>query len=170
MSSKKITVDPLPVFPDIIISMHYLGGEPPRFHWILFVQSPDSISGTKLHATELNDVWEYERTKYTLQFSGGVAAGAVIGKLTTKTLDQLDSLLKAIPMKIPDIDVGREAKWSCRVWLREALRRMHSAGFINCPDVDKMEAEMWELRKATAKTINDKIFTVAKIATAKNSK
>lgn len=169
--SSKITVDPLPVYPDIIISLLYMGSEPLRFHWILFIQSPNSTSGTKFHATGYGDDWKYERISYDLQFDVGVSAGAIIGKLSiNRTLDQLDALLKEIPMKVPNVDVQREPRWTCRVWIREALRHMHHAGFIDCPDVDVLEAEMWELGKVAAKAIDDETFTVAKISTAKNSR
>lgn len=168
----KPVIDPLPVYPDILISLLYLGGDPPRFHWYLYVQNPDSSSGTKIHATGMNGKWWYKQIEYSLQHDPAVAAVAIIGKLNTTihTLDYLDAVLKEVPMlEVAHADVGREPKFTCRVWLREALRRMHDAGFIHCPDVDAMEAEMVRYGSTAAEENEGDRFKVAKLASASNS-
>ncbi|KAG7446110.1 uncharacterized protein BT62DRAFT_895453, partial [Guyanagaster necrorhizus] len=36
---------------------------------------------------------------------------------------------------IPDVDQGRESRFTCRVWFKEAIRRLNGAQlFVNCPD------------------------------------
>lgn len=51
------------------------------------------------------------------------------------------TLLKAIPLTIPDVDTHVEPVFTCRVWFKEAVRRLHNDGYVDCPDVYAFEAE-----------------------------
>lgn len=115
-------VDPLPVYPDIIIGQTYVRGtadnpsDPPLFHWFLFVQDPQLEDGTKIHAITTPNGWAYERERYTMMYDPSMVVATTIGKLESHSLDDLDGLLQSIPMAVvPDVDAGREPKFACRV-------------------------------------------------------
>ncbi|KAF8914607.1 hypothetical protein CPB85DRAFT_1375405 [Mucidula mucida] len=149
--AKKTTLAPIPVFPDIVIALRYMGDNPPRFHWMLFVQNQNSLCGTKFHAIQDASGWSYESLSYSLHTS--VPFG---------TLNDFDALLRRIP-------INERTQVTCRVWLREALRRLHNAGYIQC-NVDAMEMEMLEYGTKAAKAISEGTFEVATLFTAENSK
>lgn len=174
---KPVTVDPVPVYPQIIVALFLLGGN--RFHWIISVQDTTAsqanpATGMKLHATNVSNKWEFEaRGEYSLDQSAAVCVAAVIGELKHEkgfTAEKLKDLLALIPMAVPAVDQGKEPVFSCRVWMKEALRRMHAAHFIDCPDVDALEAEMIELGVAAERSIDEGKFTKAKFLKVKNSK
>ena len=180
------TIFPVPAHPDIIIALDLMSTSPPRFHWFIFVphhrasaagsQDQHTVSGTKLHAVT-NGLqgddrrWSYDRTTLSLATSPSVAAAAIIGRVPRdKTVDDLDQLLQQIPMATPDVDRDREPVWTCRVWIREAVRRMDAHGWIDCDNVDALEEEMWGYGKKAAAMIEDDVFTVATLHTAVSSR
>ena len=86
-------------------------------------------------------------------------------------IQQLVDLLHKIPtITVPDADVHREPEFTCRVWVREALRRMHVAGFIHCRNVDAMEAEMFGHGIPAANTVKNGTFKMAELVPAVNSR
>ena len=89
--------------------------------------------------------WSYDRIGLSLATSPAVAIPAIIGHLPIgKTVGDLDQLLQRMPMAVPDVEGEREQTWSCRVRIREALRRIHAhRRYVVCDDVDAMDEEMW---------------------------
>ncbi len=58
-------------------------------------------------------------------------------------VEMLEEYVKDIPMSLPEVDVGKEPRFTCRVWFKEAIRRLNRAElFVNCPDVDALEREL----------------------------
>ncbi|KAI0372888.1 hypothetical protein BV20DRAFT_840067 [Pilatotrama ljubarskyi] len=181
--SKKTTIAPLPRYPDIVLALDLMSTTPPRFHWFLFVpDAPDASSGPsphgglKLHAITNGQQgedkrWSYDRTPLSLATSPAVAAAATIGCLPPgKSVDDLDAILREIPMEVSEVDKEREPTWTCRVWIREALRRMHTSGYVVCEDVDAMEEEMWEYGREAAAKIEDDTFEIAALRVAHHSR
>ncbi|KAK0468017.1 uncharacterized protein EV420DRAFT_1502382 [Desarmillaria tabescens] len=116
--------------------------------------------------------WEYERVKFTLAKSQSVATAVVIGTIpSSKTADDLHVILQAIPVPvIPEIDREREPNFNCRVWIREAVRRMNIMGYIQCPDVDALEAEIIGYGKEAAEAVEAETFIIAKLRPASKSR
>lgn len=113
----------------------------------------------------------YDRSPLSLATSPAVAAAAVISRLpANKAVHDLDALLKQIPMATPDADRVREPAWTCRVWIREAVRRMHAHGYVICEDVDALEEEMWTYGRRAAAMIEDDTFSVVTLHTALNAR
>jgi hypothetical protein len=52
-----------------------------------------------------------------------------------------------------------EERFTCRVWLREGSRCLHTAGIVQCPDADAFQTEMLGHDKVVAQTIDVEIFT-----------
>jgi hypothetical protein len=73
-------------------------------------------------------------------------------------------------MAVPAADAAREPAWTCRVWAREARRRMHAAGFVDCPDVDAMEDEMWGYGQEAARRVEERRWDGATLYVARNSR
>ncbi|OBZ77678.1 hypothetical protein A0H81_02252 [Grifola frondosa] len=160
-------IEPLPIPPDIIVALHFISATPPLFHWMLYVQS-NVEDGFKFHATQTNNRnFVYEKASFTLCSSRRISAAAVVGRLNTHTLCDLHNILKRIPVNIiPHVDIAREPQFSCRVWVREAVRRLHAEGFLDCPDVDALEQEMWHYGRISASEIRRGVFTKATLYTA----
>ncbi|TBU23243.1 hypothetical protein BD311DRAFT_791751 [Dichomitus squalens] len=190
----RLTIDPLPHYPDIVLALNVIETSPPRFHWYFFVPDArdahlDVQAGLKMHATTdfspspAERTWCFDAERTTLATDeGGLAAAAVVGRLTGATASQVDGegesgtqgalrdLLARIPMSVPDADRAREPVFTCRVWAREALRRMHGAGYVRCPDVDAVEEEMWGYGRAAARAIEDETFAFASLVQSLSSR
>ncbi|KAH9901581.1 hypothetical protein C8Q73DRAFT_786939 [Cubamyces lactineus] len=177
----KVTLRPVPSHPDILLALDLMSTTEPRFHWYLFIPDAPTTSpdrnphgGIKLHAITNGKQgeekrWSYDRTPLSLATSPAVAAAAIIGRLPQgKTVDDLDALLQGIALEVPEVDREREPVFTCRVWIREALRRMHAGGYIARNDVDAMEEEMWGYGKAAAAQIEDDTFECAVLEDAMN--
>lgn len=157
MSGVRIRLMPTPRYPDIVLALNFIPGRSisVAFHWFIFTchatdTSKEIQAGRKFHARRVDSPedttpqWCYEDAEFTLATSATVATAAVIGRLREgQTEGTLGALLSQIPLTIPQVDVGRESHFTCRVWVREALRAMHRHRYINCPDVDALEKEMW---------------------------
>lgn len=171
---------PTPSYPQIILTLNLMSTTPPRFHWYIFVPHAEEAgkavqTGHKLHAIDnaqngAAKSWAFDATEVALATEMAVAAAAVIGEVRSESsLQELEDLLKTIPLAVPAVDAQREPAFTCRVWVREALRRMHKHGFIHCPDVDALESEMWEYGRAAAQAIEDDIFTTAVLHVARST-
>ncbi|PIL22946.1 hypothetical protein GSI_15642 [Ganoderma sinense ZZ0214-1] len=151
--------------------------------------------GLKMHATtdyspsDAERLWCFDATPTTLATDeGGLAAAATVGRLgigidpepdlsntdtgsvrpvsVPRSQEGLREMLARIPMAVPEADGERERVFTCRVWVREALRRMHEEGYVDCPDVDALEEEMWRYGRAAARAIEDDTFSVAELVEA----
>ena len=177
----KLRIHPLPGPSDIVLALNVIDTDPPKFHWYIFAPNATDghlnvRSGLKMHATtdyspsESERLWCFDATPVALATDeGGLAAAATIGRLNEKLEDGrsqagLRELLTRIPMVVPEADKAREPVFTCRVWVREALRRMHEGGYVQCPDVDALEEEMWGYGRAAARAIEDDTFEVAALA------
>lgn len=148
--SDLIALSPLAAFPQIVIAIE-LVSDKPAYHWYFFVPTQGSIhEGTKIHATQLDpyhpESWTFEVIPgYSLNTTRFVAAACVIGLMPDgKSTEDLIDIVSAIPIGVvPEVDVGREPNFTCRVWIKEAVRRLHSARFVECPDVESLEREVY---------------------------
>ncbi|KZT22101.1 hypothetical protein NEOLEDRAFT_1072261 [Neolentinus lepideus HHB14362 ss-1] len=145
-------VAPIPQYPDIVMA-HSLLGQFGRYHWFLFVADSASKSAeeSKIHVIDIplpddpSDAWRFENQHVNLNsVPSSICAAAVIGRVPQgKTVSGLVQLLETIPLnEIPPVDAGKEPNFTCRVWIKEAVRRLHAAGFLVCSDVDELEHEM----------------------------
>ncbi|OJT08851.1 hypothetical protein TRAPUB_202 [Trametes pubescens] len=178
---KPAKVTPLPQYPEIILSLNLLRTNPVAFHWLLFIPNPGATravvtEGMKLHAVDNGQKgtareWSYDFASFTLATSASVAVAMVLGKLPSgKTVQDLDALLQKIPMTVPAADTARESEFTCRVWVREAVRRMHAEGYIVCPDVDALEEEAWKYGREAARKVDDDTFELATLVYAQTSR
>lgn len=178
-TDERTTIEPLPKYPSIVLVLDLMRDDPPLFHWFIFVPFAEEADtniqqGYKINAIENfstgTKVYEFDRTTYTLATSMSVAAAAVIGRLPDQpghTLEDLVTLLSAIPVNVvPDVDKERETKFTCRVWVREAVRLMNANGYVRCPDVNALEEEMWGYGRKAIEALDDGSFTKATLYTA----
>lgn len=118
-----------------------------KYHWTICIPY-SSTNVKKLHAKEDSaDSYFYEEPipDENLAASPTVCAVVKLGECTSKhTIDYIHDLLRAIPMQLPREDVGKESRFGCRVWWREAVRTLHRNGVIHCPDVHELEREVYQ--------------------------
>lgn len=67
-----------------------------------------------------------------------------VGRLGDTTTEQLDELLKEIPMAVTEPAEANE-QFTPQVWIRQAARALNSAGIIRCPDARALENEILSL-------------------------
>lgn len=178
-----LKIQPLPRVPEIILALDFNDRRIPNFHWFLFIPDHDISgktavqSGHKIHAKIDQSVrdtrrWVFESTPFNLATStSSLATAAVIGHFEYgKTFRDLERLLARVPLSVPYADVGREKEFTCRVWIRQALRVMHAAGLIYCPRVNALEDEMKRYGKAAQKALLKREFKFARLIHAENSR
>ncbi|KAF7298321.1 hypothetical protein MKEN_01356600 [Mycena kentingensis (nom. inval.)] len=118
-------------------------------HWTICVPTTPA-QAAKYHAKQSGDNWwfDYSDTAgvplHSLLTSQTISASIKIGTIAPGKVHKevLTEYLKPIPMAVPAIDVQREAKFTCRVWFREAIRVLNKKGLIQCSDVDSLEEEV----------------------------
>ena len=169
----KSPISPPPNHPDLILALNFMSANPPKFHWFLFLPDLGNTTGTKFHAvTHYPETggreWVYEHLRVSVDSLNAVAAAAVIG--SGIGTEELHEVLKDIPMAVPEIDKDREVDFTCRVWIREALRRMHACGFVMCEDVDGLEDEMGRYGAGAFASIEDETFKCATLVRAQRSR
>lgn len=59
------------------------------------------------------------------------------------TAEEVGGRVKNIPLKCTTEDSTET--FTCRIWVRYAVRALHDAGYINCPDVLALEKEVTEV-------------------------
>jgi len=136
------------------------------FHWTLLFPI-DTTTAIKIHATNFQGPWEFEKTYQTLETSPSATICVVVkigasvvqhhvfhdsqftyvGEMPGNTFEYVCELLRAIPMEVPDVFSDSEQRFSCRVWVKAAWRVMDANDIIKCSDVVALERKMWDLGK-----------------------
>ncbi|KAI0672552.1 hypothetical protein C8Q78DRAFT_990949 [Trametes maxima] len=114
------------------------------FHWAIGA-SADTAHVVKMHATNLQGGWVYEKKTENIVESQTACVAVKIGQLSsdwTDVVDRVSNILEQIPMAIPSVDQSIERVFTCRVWLKEAVRVLAANGFIYCADVAALEREV----------------------------
>ncbi|KAJ3836834.1 hypothetical protein F5878DRAFT_540611 [Lentinula raphanica] len=107
------------------------------FHWTIFVVI-DHTRAYKLHAKQYGNYWAFEdppRFQNLLQ-SFTLSAMVRIGNFND-SYNRMVALLREIPMTVPahEVLIIHTNVFHCRVWFREAIRKLHDNGYIYCPNV-----------------------------------
>jgi hypothetical protein len=110
---------------------------------VQLVYSQTPTEGRKIHATKdcENSAWRFECVPWNGPDDVLAVTFTKIGDLG-EGLDYLSLVeyVKDIPMTVPPVDYLREPRFNCRVWFREALRRLHKSElFVRCYNVDSLE-------------------------------
>ncbi|KAL1659960.1 hypothetical protein EV122DRAFT_253083 [Schizophyllum commune] len=112
------------------------------FHWTIGA-AVDTANALKMHATNVQGGWAYEKKMHNIIKSQTACVAVKIGQLSsTDVIDRVSSTLERIPMSIPSIDQSIERVFTCRVWVKEAVRVLAANGFISCSDVAGLEREV----------------------------
>ncbi|KAJ3770248.1 hypothetical protein FB446DRAFT_175449 [Lentinula raphanica] len=113
------------------------------FHWAVFVVV-DHIRAHKFHAKQFaTNHWAFEDPPplHNLLESSSLSAMVKIGTIPLQNFDdsynRMVALLREIPMTVPahEIMIIHTNVFHCRVWFREAIRKLHDNGYIYCPNV-----------------------------------
>ncbi|KAI0717541.1 hypothetical protein C8T65DRAFT_737873 [Cerioporus squamosus] len=111
------------------------------FHWVLAIPHNNGETMYKFHATEDHNGWHYECANHMIVSSITICAAVQISTLPPGvTAGTIDGYLKDIPMATPAEDAPQP--WTCRIWLKAAVRKLHEKKIVNCPDVNKLEYEL----------------------------
>ncbi|KAF9560138.1 hypothetical protein CPC08DRAFT_762926 [Agrocybe pediades] len=140
------TLEPVTFPKDIIalgLTIRYpTDGSPGTYHWLIWV-SEDGVSGTCAHATNDTGAFTFEKKCENIGTSrNNLSALIQIGSLRgTHSVDDVVEILEKVPMKSPAGSEDEHVRFTCRIWIREAVRVLNSAGIIACGDVNALEEE-----------------------------
>ncbi|KZO89462.1 hypothetical protein CALVIDRAFT_569902 [Calocera viscosa TUFC12733] len=106
------------------------------FHWMIYSYD-GGVARWAFHAINQGvNGWMFERRNWNPVSSALALSALRIGVY----VPAVEGLLAPIPMVTPAID-QQQGAFTCRIWVRQAIRTLHSANLIVCPDVDALEAE-----------------------------
>ncbi|KAF8157179.1 hypothetical protein B0H34DRAFT_712598 [Crassisporium funariophilum] len=106
------------------------------FHYTLSIMQNTKIC-TRYHATEpAKGHFIFETREETLADSLIFCVAVKIGNIQQDTMEQITTLLKPIPMTLPDCDLTTDERFRCRVWLKKAIRVLDIEGVLSCSDAD----------------------------------
>ncbi|KAI0673220.1 hypothetical protein C8Q78DRAFT_1023634 [Trametes maxima] len=138
-----------------------------EYHWVIYVCtvcfgpcvsrfSMFSKSSSPLHKTLENGykfhahnamntaVWRYHCGPWNALDSSACVALTKIGRLPQgKTWENVNDILKDIPMAVPEADrpvFGN--RFTCLVWFRAAVRKLHAERYIGVTDIDQLEQSL----------------------------
>ncbi|OJT11329.1 hypothetical protein TRAPUB_12129 [Trametes pubescens] len=121
------------------------------YHWVIYVCT-ENDSGYKFHAHNDSNKgpWRYHRGKWDALSSIHCVCITKIGRLAEgKTWEDVDRAVEHIPMAVPDVDRPRFGNmFTCLVWFREAIRKLHTAGISRVIDLDRLEENLRQLATA----------------------
>ncbi|KAI0354169.1 hypothetical protein OH77DRAFT_512759 [Trametes cingulata] len=116
-----------------------------EYHWLIYVclVSLETV-------TFYDGPWEYHTAEWTAMDSETCVALTKIGRLAPDvTWNDVDNVVQTIPMAVPDKDRPRFGeRFTCLVWFREAVRKLHTAGILRVINVDALEEKLTQ--RATA--------------------
>ncbi|KAH0582213.1 hypothetical protein H2248_011861 [Termitomyces sp. 'cryptogamus'] len=127
-----------------ILAVLFSRFEEGTFHWAICIPLDDS-KAAKYHVRQSHLHWWFEDPvpEHDILVSQTLSAAIKIGSLNPDVVsrDILRDILMPIPIAVPDVDKDREPRFTCRVWFREAIRRLHNHRVILCSNVDELEKE-----------------------------
>ncbi|KDQ10513.1 hypothetical protein BOTBODRAFT_68585 [Botryobasidium botryosum FD-172 SS1] len=131
---------------DTICACLFSRADGQTFHWAIILPFSDTHAH-KLHATNRSDNWwRYEDVQDDIIHSVNACLVVELGAMDSSTHESIGAILKKIPMDTPAQD--GEQRFTCRIWFRQALRELHAAGVIICPDVMQVEANLTRLAQS----------------------
>ncbi|KZT57482.1 hypothetical protein CALCODRAFT_483153 [Calocera cornea HHB12733] len=118
------------------------------YHWLI-VSTAEGVSPFCFHAAQIPG-WHYERKIWDMARSQTSVIGVKIGEYIDA--NTVDAVLAPVPMSTP-AEEG-DVEFTCRIWVRAAIRHLHSLGMINCPNVDDLQAEANRLANLHAQDVS----------------
>ncbi|KZT50217.1 hypothetical protein CALCODRAFT_487320 [Calocera cornea HHB12733] len=117
------------------------------YHWLL-VTTSDEVQPICFHAAQIPG-WHYETKAWDMFRSQTSVIGIKIGKYISA--NELNTVLAPVPMTTP-AEEG-DVEFTCRIWVRAAIRHLNSLGMINCPNIDDLQAEANRLANMHAEDV-----------------
>ncbi|KAH7910986.1 hypothetical protein BJ138DRAFT_1063969 [Hygrophoropsis aurantiaca] len=136
-----------------------------KFHWAIIIPVGYK-QAQKFHITNLHGPsWVFESVSEMVSASETACIVAKIGSLGIHTVEDINNRVKNIPLISTAADSAEP--FTCRIWVRYAVRALHDTGYINCPNVLALENEIRVVGESNdAETIQGKGY---KLYTASNS-
>ncbi|TRM57797.1 hypothetical protein BD626DRAFT_513546 [Schizophyllum amplum] len=108
------------------------------FHWTITIPYSDS-AGVKLHASNKQGPWRFLADDYSLKKTLELCIVMKIGHLHSHTTEDLIRLVEALPMTVVDPFVGEEPRFTCKVWVKQAvtLLRENDILQVDARDIEK---------------------------------
>ncbi|KIY45572.1 hypothetical protein FISHEDRAFT_49049 [Fistulina hepatica ATCC 64428] len=114
-----------------------------KFHWSILLpfstthtyvyHATNLYGGGWIHELQVRNVHDWLTTCAVIRLSGPT------GLTSPETLNDLLNI-KYISMDTPTTDPPEP--FTCRVWVRKAIRVLHGSGYINCPNAIALEDEL----------------------------
>ncbi|EED83438.1 predicted protein [Postia placenta Mad-698-R] len=139
-----------------IVAALFTRGRDEGFHWMLALPGAGEEPGAdlKLHVNNPRGRWQFQAGDHNLPQSETLCTVIRIGSRGMTTPAQIRRIVEGIGMNVvPEVDRRREERFTCRVWFREAIRRLVENNILHCLDVDALEAELISLSSPSAEGV-----------------
>ncbi|KAM6492714.1 hypothetical protein JOM56_012438 [Amanita muscaria] len=140
MPSKPARRPPLPKGA-LCATLFSRGGD--VYHWS-FIYPINSEDAIKFHAVTGAESWLYQRDEHFVARSRYACVVVQLNEPGTCTAEDVDRILHDIPLVTAG---GEDETFTCRVWMRAAVTKLHEARVINCSDPKRLEDELRQLAR-----------------------
>lgn len=137
---------------DIVAALfaRFTGG----YHYMIALYGVgEGNTAIKLHVNNLTGDFAFDTGSYNLLGSLTLCTLIKIGTRGQVSPAEIRAIVEAIPLEVPPADQATEKTFDCRVWFREAVRRLDANGILTCPDIDALEIELERLADPNARSI-----------------
>jgi len=133
----------------IYVALRVRDGQPVSFHWSLYIVY-DTERGESFEAVDKveNGPW-YILSEVTsiLKYASRVTAMIKVGQTSAEALPRLRRILE----DRSSVHQRNAAKFSCRIWVLNALEFLDRESFISCKHVEKIEKEVRDMAEYNVK-------------------
>ncbi|KAF2158610.1 hypothetical protein M409DRAFT_30890 [Zasmidium cellare ATCC 36951] len=136
--------------PRLQLALYARSKYPDAPHFAIFIAPKKGGKATKHHAKntilsipgQISQPWRYERVDIPdVTLEQHLLVRVIIGKVTT-SLDQVDEILKGIPVyQVDDPDRAKAESFNCRAWAGVALEELKKQGAVTMLEGDWAEIE-----------------------------
>ncbi|OSX61551.1 hypothetical protein POSPLADRAFT_1144713, partial [Postia placenta MAD-698-R-SB12] len=134
-----------------IVAALFTRGRDEGFHWMLALPGAGEEPASRHNP---RGRWQFQAGDHNLPQSETLCTVIRIGSRGMTTPAQIRRIVEGIGMNVvPEVDRRREERFTCRVWFREAIRRLVENNILHCLDVDALEAELISLSSPSAEGV-----------------
>ncbi|KAI5899034.1 uncharacterized protein SCHCODRAFT_02660710 [Schizophyllum commune H4-8] len=128
-----------PLLGDICLTLASRGDG--TFHWTITLPH-DENAGLKLHASNKQGPWRFLAEEYTYKSTPELCIIMKIGHLGSHTPESVKRMVEALPMDVLEPFAAKEPRFTCRVWVKQAIVLLNENDVLHV-DVEDVEKAAW---------------------------
>ncbi|KAL1691648.1 hypothetical protein GGG16DRAFT_53162 [Schizophyllum commune] len=111
------------------------------FHWTITLPH-DENAGFKLHASNKQGPWRFLAEECTFKSTPELCIIMKIGHLGFHSPESVKRMVEELPMDVLEPFVAKESRFTCRVWVKQAIALLNENGVLHV-DVEDVEKAAW---------------------------